>query len=221
MQPHSKAQALDAILQQGVLPLYFHADREVSLAVLKSLYAAGIRAVEYTARGAEAEQNFRAMIELRNAEMPGLLLGIGTIKTAVQARTFIGAGADFLISPGMVVEVAETAASAGLLWVPGCLTTTEIIAAETLGCSFIKLFPGNLIGPSYVSAIRDIFPDLKFMPTGGVEVEEDNIRAWFSAGVSAVGLGSKLVSKALLEARDFTGIETLTRQALQIVQRVR
>jgi 2-dehydro-3-deoxyphosphogluconate aldolase/(4S)-4-hydroxy-2-oxoglutarate aldolase len=221
MEKNRKELALDIVLQQGLLPLYFNADAAVSTGVLQSLYRAGVRAVEYTNRGPEALQNFRKLIEVRNDEMPGMLLGIGTIKTAAQAADYVDAGADFLISPGTIPEVAEAANAAGMLWVPGCMTTTEIIVAEGLGCSFIKLFPGNLLGPAYVSAIRDIFPALKFMPTGGVEVEEDNIRAWFKSGVSAVGMGSKLISKDLMQARDYAAIESLTLKALQLVKLAR
>lgn len=216
-----KQASLDIVKQQGVLPLYFHANTVVSIEVLKTLYNAGIRAVEYTNRGAEALENFKAMIAERDTSMPGMQLGIGTIKTAADAHAFIAAGADFLISPGFVPEVGKAIAQTDLLWVPGCMTTSEIIAAEQMGCTFVKLFPGNLIGPSYVSAIKDIFPTVSFMPTGGVEVEEGNIKAWFKSGVIAVGLGSKLISKDLLEARDYATISSLTTKAIQIIQSVR
>jgi len=209
------------ILQQGVLPLYFHPDLAVSKGVLQALYNAGIRTVEYTNRGAEALANFKDLINIRNAEMPGMLLGIGTIKNAAQANAFIDAGADYLISPGTLPEVAEVANKAEMLWVPGCMSTTEVIVAENLGCTFVKLFPGNLLGPSYVSAIYDLFPGVKFMPTGGVELEEENLKAWFKSGVSAVGLGSKLISKSLMEARDYTTIGTLATKALEMVNAIR
>lgn len=221
MQQDKKQQALDTILGQGLLPLYFHPDPALSAGILQMLYRSGIRAVEYTNRGKEALANFKGLIRLRDEEMPGMLLGIGTIKNAQQARDYVAAGADFLISPGTLPEVAEAAQDAGLLWVPGCMSTTEIIVAENLGCTFVKLFPGHLLGPAYVSAIRDIFPEMKFMPTGGVEVEEENIRGWFRAGVSAVGMGSKLISKALLEAKDYAGMQSLTTKALEMVQRIR
>jgi 2-dehydro-3-deoxyphosphogluconate aldolase/(4S)-4-hydroxy-2-oxoglutarate aldolase len=216
-----KQAALDTILGQGVLPLYFYPDAAVSIDVLRTLYKAGIRAVEYTNRGEAALDNFRQMLAVRDAELPGMLLGIGTIKTAAQAIAFIEAGADYLISPGTLPEVAAEANKAGLLWVPGCMTTTEVIVAENLGCTFVKLFPGNLLGPSYVSAIFDLFPGVKFMPTGGVEVEEGNLSAWFKSGVSAVGLGSKLISKSVLESRDYDTIAVQTAKALELVNAIR
>lgn len=216
-----KQSALDAILTQGVLPLYFYPDTAVSVHVLHVLYNAGIRAVEYTNRGGDALRNFREMIEERNDHMPGMLLGIGTIKTAEQGQAFIDAGADFLISPGTLPEVATVAAEAGLLYVPGCMTPTEVIVAENFGSTLVKLFPGSLLGPSYVSAIRDIFPDMRFMATGGVEVEDGNLKAWFKSGISAVGLGSKLISKTALEQRNYNLIAAETTKALTLIQSIR
>ena len=170
---------LDGIYQQKVLPLYFHKDTEVSLQILRVLYAAGIRSVEYTNRGEEALHNFKAMIALRDAELKGLFLGIGTIKTATDAKLYIDAGADYIISPGFIPEVAAESIKQQVLWIPGCMTVSEIIAAEQLGAAFIKLFPGNSLGPDFMSSIKDIFPKVKFMPTGGVDLTKENIGAWF------------------------------------------
>lgn len=216
-----KRRSLNAILKQGVLPLYFHPNVEVSVNVLKALYASGIRAVEYTNRGQEAYQNFNVLLSVRDAEMKELHLGIGTIKNGCDAKAFINAGADFIICPGMVPEVAREAVKAQLLWIPGCMTVSEVIAAELLGATFVKLFPGNFLGPSYVQSIREIFPEMLFMPTGGVELNAENISAWFSAGVAAVGLGSKLISRELLERRDYRTIQHLTGEALSIVQQIK
>jgi 2-dehydro-3-deoxyphosphogluconate aldolase/(4S)-4-hydroxy-2-oxoglutarate aldolase len=211
-------QSLDIIFRQGVLPLYFHPSQEVSAKVLKALYQAGIRAVEYTNRGKEALQNFKALISLRNAELKDMQLGIGTIKNAKDANLYIEAGANFIISPGLVPEVVKEADKAQLLWIPGCMSVTEIIEAENMGAKLVKLFPGNLLGPSYVSSIKDIFPQVFFMPTGGVEVNKENITSWFKAGVSVVGLGSKLISKELLEQQNYDAIHSSTKEALGIVQ---
>ncbi len=123
--------------------------------------------------------------------------------------------------PGVVEEVATLVHKNDLLWVPGCMTTTEIIVAEDLDAKLIKLFPGSLLGPSYVAALKEIFPDLLFMPTGGVEANRGNISEWFKAGVSAVGLGSNLISKNLMATKDYASIQSATTEILQIVQRVR
>jgi 2-dehydro-3-deoxyphosphogluconate aldolase/(4S)-4-hydroxy-2-oxoglutarate aldolase len=208
----------NAIINQGILPLYYNADETVTLEILRSLYKAGIRAVEYTSRGEAALSNFTKMVEIRNAEMPEMLLGIGTIKNLQQAEEYYRIGADFFISPGFVKEVAEFLLSKDLLYSPGCMTPTEIIEAENAGVTFIKLFPGNALGTGFMNAIKDVFPNLKFMPTGGVDTTKESIESWFKAGVSAVGMGSKLVSKELMAAKDYATIENETKKVLDIIQ---
>ncbi|HTJ13362.1 MAG TPA: hypothetical protein VL547_15105 [Dinghuibacter sp.] len=212
---------LQQIKTQGVLPLYFHPDPSVCEDVLTALYDAGIRVVEFTNRGAEALSNFSRLLALRDRSLPGLLLGIGTIKTGDQARAYIAAGADFLISPGVVPEVGDVALAAGKFWVPGCMTPTEIIVAEGLGATFVKLFPGNLLTHAFVSAVRDLFPEMAFMPTGGAEPERGNLEAWFKSGVIGVGMGSRLISPSLLAAKDYARLMEETRRVLALVREIR
>ena len=209
-------QVTDTIIQQGILPLYFNSDETISVEVLKAIYKAGIKAVEYTHRGDTALNNFKALVQLRNLEMPDLLLGIGTIKNLNQAKEYLQAGADFIISPGFVPEIASYTLSNDIFYGPGCMTPTEIIAAENAGVKFIKLFPGNMLGPDFLSGIKDIFPNLRFMPTGGVDTTRGNIEGWFKAGVSAVGMGSKLISKQLMADKDYATIESETKKVLEL-----
>ena len=216
-----KAAILELIPQQGILPLYFYKDTTVSMEVLKALYAAGIRAVEYTNRGEAALQNFKEMRKLCDTELKGMYLGIGTIKNGEMAQTFIDAGTDYIICPGLVESVAAVADKNNMLWVPGCMTPSEIIKAETLGAKMIKLFPGNILGPGFLSAIKEIFPNLLFMPTGGVELDKENIAGWYKAGVCAVGMGSKLITKQLLESKDYAQITKATIEALAIIQSIK
>lgn len=211
----------DVIVKQGMLPLYFNADENVTIEVLRAIYKAGVKAVEYTSRGDAALSNFKKMVEVRNAEMPDLLLGIGTIKNVQQAEEYFAVGADFYISPGFVPEVAAYLKSKEVLYSPGCMTPSEIIAAENAGVKFIKLFPGNMLGPEFLSGIKDIFPKLLFMPTGGVDTTRENIEGWYKAGVSAVGMGSKLISKQLMADKDYATIETETRKVLELIQTIK
>lgn len=218
----SKSQQVsDAIVKQGMLPLYFNADETISIETLRALYSAGITALEYTNRGDAALANFKKMVAVRNADMPGLLLGVGTIKNLQQAEDYMQAGADFLVSPGFVKEVADYAVSKDIFYAPGCMTPSEIIAAENAGIKFIKLFPGNMLGPDFLSGIKDIFPKLLFMPTGGVDTTKENIEGWFKAGVCAVGMGSKLISKKLMEARDYAKIESETIKVLELIKTIK
>ena len=210
-----------AIVQQGMLPLYFNADETVSVEVLRALYKAGVKAIEYTNRGEAALKNFSRLVQVRDAEMQGLLLGVGTIKNLQQGKDYVKAGADFLVSPGFVPEVAKYSVDNNMFYAPGCMTPTEIIAAENAGIGFIKLFPGNLLGPDFLSGIKDIFPKLLFMPTGGVDTTRENIEGWFKAGVSAVGMGSKLISKKLMEAKDYATIEKSTKEVLELISTIK
>ncbi len=218
---NKKETLLKLIPGQGILPLYFYKDTEVTLEVLRAIYRAGIRTVEYTNRGEAALSNFKAMRALCDGELKGMYLGVGTIKNGEQAQAFIDAGADYIISPGLVPSAAAVADKNDMLWLPGCMTPTEIIAAENMGAKFIKLFPGNMLGPEFMSTIKELFPNLIFMPTGGVDTTKENIGAWFKAGVAAVGMGSKLISKPLLEAKDYAKIESLTKEVLATIASLR
>ncbi|SDD13741.1 bifunctional 4-hydroxy-2-oxoglutarate aldolase/2-dehydro-3-deoxy-phosphogluconate aldolase [Niabella drilacis] len=214
-------QTIDTIIAQGMLPLYFNADEAVSTEVLRALYKAGVKAVEYTNRGAAAFSNFKKLVAVRDQEMQGLLLGIGTVKNLQDTKEYLEAGADFFVSPGFVPEIAAFAAEKEIFYAPGCMTPTEIIAAENAGVRFIKLFPGDMLGPKYLGTIKDIFPKLLFMPTGGVDATEESIEGWFKAGVCAVGMGSKLVSKQLMAAGDYTAIEQMTATVLNMIQSIK
>lgn len=214
----TKESALQGILQQGLLPLFFHEDPEVSLEIIKTLYRAGIRTLEYTNRGPAALENFTYLKRELSQACPDLHLGIGTIKTSSEARAFIDAGADYIVCPVVNPAVGDLTHEAGLLWVPGCLTPTEIHTAQQHQAALIKIFPANILGPAFISSIRELFPGQLFIPTGGVEVEQKNISTWFKAGVSAVGMGSKLISKQVLEEQQYQKLHDLTTEALRLVQ---
>lgn len=211
-------QILEAIINQGMLPLYYHEDATTTLDIAKCLYNAGIRVIEYTNRGDNALDNFKQLIAERNKTMPGLLIGIGTIKTIQDANIFLNAEADFIIAPGVIPAVAAVVHKAGKLWIPGCMTVTEIMTAEEAGAKLVKLFPGNMLGTAFVTAIKELFPNLLFMPTGGVDTSKENIKGWFDAGVCAVGMGSKLIDKKTMEEKDYSGIENKTKAVLKIIE---
>lgn len=213
----AKQEILDQVIKQGLLPLYYNSDAAVSVELLKALYAAGIRSVEYTNRGEAALANFKAMKKVCETEMKDMYLGVGTIKDAVEAKAFIDAGCDYIISPGLVPGVVKIADEYNMLWIPGCMTPTEIIAAESMGARLVKLFPGNILGPGYLSAIRELFPQLLFMPTGGVDPTEESIGAWFKAGVCAVGMGSKLVTKEVMNNRQYDSLTAETKRIISII----
>jgi 2-dehydro-3-deoxyphosphogluconate aldolase/(4S)-4-hydroxy-2-oxoglutarate aldolase len=213
-----KKAVLNSIITQGMLPLFFYEDALVSLEITRTLYKAGIRVIEYTNRGKEALDNFKAVKKAAHKEMPDLLLGIGTIKNVSDAEAFIDIGADFIVSPIINPEVAKVAHKHKLLWIPGCMTPTEIYLAQKNGADLIKLFPANVLGPAFISAIKELFPGQLFIPTGGVELNAKNISSWFHAGVGAVGIGSKLISREIMDKRQYAQLYTDTIKALELVK---
>lgn len=212
-----KATILKLIPGQGILPLYFNKDEEISVNILHALYAAGIKTIEYTNRGEAALRNFSRLRQVCDKELGGMYLGVGTVKDGASAQAFIDAGADYIISPGLVEDAITVAEQNNILWLPGCMTPTEIIKAEQLGAKIVKLFPGNILGPAFMSSIRTLFPNLLFMPTGGVELTAESIGGWFKAGVCAVGMGSQLISNAVMDGQKYAELTEATKKAIEIV----
>jgi len=217
---NDKKVILQSILAQGILPLFYWESPSVCLEVIRTLYRAGVRAVEYTNRGTAALDNFTMLKKTLAKESPDLYLGIGTIKSRTEAEAFIAAGADFIVAPIINPEVGELAAKAGLLWIPGCMTPSEIYKAQEHKATVIKIFPANILGPEFVSSIKELFQGQLFIPTGGVEIEENNIRSWIKAGVCAVGLGSRLISKEILLNENYELLYEKTMVALSIARSV-
>ncbi len=207
---------LDKIIEQGTLPLFFHHDNAESIEILRTLYQAGIRVFEFTNRGPEALSVFESLIDTRDREMPDLYLGIGTIKSVDEAQQFLQIGADFIVSPIVNPLVGSLVHEQHKLWIPGCMTPTEIYTAQQQEAALIKLFPANILGPAFMSSIRDLFKGQKFMPTGGVEIEMENLKTWFKSGVCAVGMGSKLI-----DPKDTSNLFENTKKALDFVSKAR
>lgn len=217
----SEQEIIQKLKKQAMLPLFYHADVHLCIEVVKALYHAGIRAIEFVNRGKLALENFEMLISLRNESMKDLLLGTGTIRTKEQAGVFLNAGADFLISPVFDAAVRDIAARHKVLWIPGCMTPTEIHVAANSGCKLVKLFPANVLGPNFVSAVKELFPAMDFMPTGGIDIHQNKIREWFDAGACAIGVGSKLVSKTILEQKDYTGITKAAKETLNLIAAIK
>lgn len=211
-----KEKVLEKIIEQGMLPLFFHHDKEESIHILRTLYQAGIRVFEFTNRGPEALTVFESLLAVRDVEMPDLYLGIGTIKSVEDATQFIQIGADFIVAPLVNPAVGALVHEQDKLWIPGCMTPTEIYTAQQQKAALIKLFPANILGPAFMSAIRDLFKGQKFMPTGGVEIEMENLKTWFKSGVCAVGMGSKLI-----DPKNTDQLAENTKLALELVSKAR
>jgi 2-dehydro-3-deoxyphosphogluconate aldolase / (4S)-4-hydroxy-2-oxoglutarate aldolase len=216
----SKQQIIDEMKQTGVVPLFTHDHAQEAQQVLEAAYAGGVRAFEFTNRKANSFEVFKHLISVRE-RFPDMMLGIGTIMDAATTQKFIDAGADFIISPILKVEMAPVCHRHNKLWIPGCATLTEIVTAKEHGAEVIKVFPGSVLGPGFVSAIMPVVPDLKLMITGGVEPTEQNLSAWFKAGAMCVGLGSQLFTKEHLAAKNYSAIESKIRELIQTVKKVK
>lgn len=199
-----------------IVPLFFNADLGVAQNVLKACYDGGIRVFEFTNRGAEAPTIFAKLIDFCEKECPDLVLGIGTIYDAKQASEFIQMGADFMLQPFTTPEVGEICAKHDIPWMPGTMTLTEIRNAELLGAKIVKIFPGNVVGPGFVKAIKGPMPHSKIMVTGGVEPTQESMKTWFDAGASVVGMGSQLFPPALIAKQDYQSISNTISDLIDI-----
>ncbi len=215
-----KEKAFRTIIEQRVLPLFFEPSATDAEAVIQALYQAGIRSIEFTNRGAGALATFTKLKQELEIRFPDLQLGAGTIRSAEQARQFIDCGADYIVSPVVVPEVGDVVHSSGLLWVPGCMTPTEIHSAQASGAALIKIFPGSVLGPSYIAQILELFPGQALMVTGGVEPTAESLAGWFQAGVAVAGMGSKLITKEIMAGKDWDFLYEKTRQLIQLVDGV-
>lgn len=213
-------QIINQICIGGLLPLFYHDDITVCKNIVQALYNGGVRCIEFTNRGKNALINFTQLIDVKK-DFPGLLFGIGTIKTSEQATAFINAGADFLVSPIFDTAVADIAYMQKIAWIPGCMTPTEIHIAQQAGCKLIKLFPGNVLGPGYVEAIMPLFSGIRFVVTGGVDITKESLEKWIKSGVEGVGLGSKLITSAILTNGEYEQLTTTTSSVVNIMKQLK
>lgn|SRR5690606_1623663 len=211
---------INQILEQGTLPLFFTPSEKDTIEIAQTVYSAGVKVIEYTNRGEEALRNFKSLKKEALKTMPDLQLGIGTIKTAREADNFIDAGADFIVAPTINPEVGRAAHNADLLWIPGCMTPTEISIAQGHDADIIKIFPANILGVEFLKSIKSLFAGQKFMPTGGVNLTEENIRGWFEAGVCAVGMGSQLISNDVIKEKKYDLLKERTETVLKLIKTI-
>lgn len=186
--------------QAPIVPVFYHPDAAYTKEILKACYDGGLQVFEYTNRGEAALEVFRALVPFVKEHCPGMVLGAGTILTADDAEKFIDAGSDFIVQPVITTAVADVCKQRQIPWIPAGATLNEIYQATLLGAELVKVFPGNVVGPGFIKAIRGPMPHLRLMVTGGVEPTEESLNAWFKAGVTCVGIGSQLFAGDNLSA---------------------
>ena len=217
----TRIEVAQKMLEQGMVPLFYHADVELGKAVLRACYKGGARLLEFTNRGDYAHEVFGALNKFCEEELPEMIMGVGSVTDAGTAALYMQLGANFVVTPVLREDIAIVCNRRKVLWSPGCGTLTEICRAEELGCEIVKLFPGGTYGPAFVKAIKGPQPWTSIMPTGGVAPTEENLKAWFDAGVTCVGMGSKMISKDILQNKTFDVLEKRVADALDLINQIR
>jgi 2-dehydro-3-deoxyphosphogluconate aldolase/(4S)-4-hydroxy-2-oxoglutarate aldolase len=221
MAKYSRIEVINGMIDTGLVPLFYHPDIELGKKVLKACHAGGAKVLEFTNRGDFAHEVFAALNKYAVEELPGLMLGVGSICDVGTTSLYIQLGANFIVSPSIREDMALVCNRRKILWSPGCGSLTEIGKAEELGCEIVKLFPGGVYGPGFVKAARAPQPWTRIMPTGGVSPTRENLTGWFEAGVTCVGMGSKLISKDILNNQDFTKLEVKVQETLALIADIR
>lgn len=221
MAQFSRIEVATTMKEVGMIPLFFNNDLELSKKVLKACYDGGAKLLEFTARGDFAHEVFGDLIKYTVKELPGMIMGVGSVSDAAQASLFMSLGANFVVTPLLREDIATVCNRRKVLWSAGCGSLTEIARAEELGCEIVKLFPGDIYGPQFVKSVKGPQPWTSIMPTGGVSPTEQNLKDWFDAGVTCVGMGSKLISKDIIANEDFAKLEMNVRKVLAIIKSLR
>ena len=217
----NKIQVLTVMSQTGLVPVFYHKDVEVAKNVLQACYNGGIRAFEFTNRGDFAHEVFGELVKYAAKNCPEMILGVGSIVEPASASLYIQLGANFVVGPLFNPEVAKICNRRLVPYTPGCGSVSEVGAAQEAGCDLCKVFPGDVLGAGFVKGLKAPMPWSMLMVTGGVKPEEANLKAWFSAGVTCVGMGSNLFPAELINAKDWDGITQLCKESLAIIERVR
>ena len=221
MAKFTRLEVVSKMVETGMVPLFYHSDIEIAKKILKACYEGGARLLEFTSRGDFAHQIFDELNKYVLTELPDMIMGVGSVTDSAAASLYMQLGANFIVTPVLREDIAVVCNRRKVLWSAGCGSLTEIARAEELGGEIVKLFPGSIYGPDFVKAIKGPQPWTSIMPTGGVSTEEDNLRVWFDAGVTCVGMGSKLISNEILANEDFEGLKTKVAETLKLIKKIR
>lgn len=222
MAKYSRVEVFQAMKETGVVPVFFNADLEVSKAVLKSCYDGGIRVFEFVNRGDFAHEVFGELNKYALKNLPGMILGAGSLVEEATTALYIQMGANFIVSPLLNENMAKICNRRKIMWSPGCGTISEINKAQELGAEVVKMFPASEVGgPSFVKAVKAPMPWTDIMPTGGVDTSKDNLKQWFDAGVTCVGMGSALFPKDIMANKDWNALTQMVKELINNIKEVR
>lgn len=222
MAKYTRIEVAQTMQTIGLVPVFYHADIEIAKNILSAAYQAGARVFEFTNRGDFAHEVFAELNKFSINNLPGMMLGIGSVIDAPTAALYIQLGANFVVSPLLNEEMAKVCNRRKIMWVPGCGSLSEINHAEELGAEVCKIFPAAQVGGAdFVKNIKGPCPWTSIMPTGGVEPNEENLRKWFNAGVCCVGMGSQLFSTKHIENKNYDAISNDIRNVLNMINNLR
>jgi 2-dehydro-3-deoxyphosphogluconate aldolase / (4S)-4-hydroxy-2-oxoglutarate aldolase len=222
MAKFSRIEVALAMKETGIVPVFYHPDAEVCKAVVKACYGGGLKVFEFTNRGVFAHEIFSQLNKFVLAELPGMIMGAGSVVDPATAALYIQLGSNFIVSPVLNEEMAKICNRRKVSWSPGCGSVSEISRAEELGAEIIKIFPASQVGgPKFIEAVKGPMPWSNIMPTGGVEPEKENLTAWFKAGAYCVGMGSNLITKDIIKNGDYSLLEENVRKILALVASIK
>lgn len=221
MAQFTRIEVFQKMKETGLVPLYYNADIEICKKVIKACYDGGARLFEFTSRGDFAQLVFTELIQYTTKELPGMILGVGSVTDAAAASLYMQLGANFIVTPVLREDIAIVCNRRKVLWSPGCGSLTEIAKAEELGCEIVKLFPGDIYGPNFVKSALAPQPWTAIMPTGGVSPNEKSLTSWFQAGVTCVGMGSQLISNEIIKNQEYILLTNQVKNTLAIIQKIR
>jgi 2-dehydro-3-deoxyphosphogluconate aldolase/(4S)-4-hydroxy-2-oxoglutarate aldolase len=219
MAKFTRIDVIGSILEAGIVPIFYHKDPEVCRNVIKACFDGGIKIFEFTNRGEYAHELFSELNKWTEKQIPEIAMGAGSVVDQATAALYIQLGANFIVSPVMNPEMAKICNRRKVLWIPGCGSLTEIGQAEELGAEIVKIFPALATGgPDFIRAIKGPCPWTSIMPTGGVEPTLENLREWFEAGAACVGIGSNLITKELIQKRDWKKLTVRIAGAVKVAR---
>jgi len=222
MGKYSRIEVYLKMKETGMVPVFYNPDIEVCKNVIKACYDAGVKIFEFTNRGDFAHEVFSELNKFALRELPGMIMGVGSVVDPITAGIYIQLGANFIVSPILNEEMAKICNRRKIAWSPGCGSVSEISKAEELGAEVVKIFPGSQVGgPEFVAAVKGPMPWTNIMPTGGVEPTEENLTAWFKAGVYCVGMGSKLFPKELIIEKDYEALKNRIKEVFDLIQNIK
>lgn len=200
-----------------IIPVFYHENSDIVINTIQASYDGGIRIFEFVNRGTNGLEIFK-IISNHFSNHTDLIIGVGTIYDSITAKEFVELGAQFIVSPGLVIELGEYCNKNKVAYIPGVATITEVITAKQLGCEMIKIFPANVIGSAFAKAVKSVMPSIAIMPTGGIEPSKSSLSEWFNAGVNCVGMGSQLFDKKKINQGDFSSLRNDIANAIAIVK---